>query len=193
MKYRILLFVLCLLSTTASTQTLTLTNDGKGKTFKPGGIYEIILADGETDLQSDCCDYLEYWGRLLKVTEDSLHLQLTQYIEREMANDTKIAKGIVSDLGNNYGNIARDDIFSIQYYKSEKSKKRKNAFATIGGILIVTAVATAVNNIFISEKDSRKDLWRSAGVQLGTGIIFGIMASSKKFELKGKDRAWKIK
>ena len=195
MKNKTLFFVLCLLSTIATThgQTLILTNGSQEINFKSGGIYEIILAETDRDLEKDCCNYSEYRGSLSKVTEDSLHLQLIQYIEQVMENDRKIAKRIVSDIGNNYGSIARRDIFSIKYYKSQKSKKRKKAFTIVGGMLLFTAAATALNTIIISNKDSRNTLWQSAGIQAGTGILSIALSGSKQYKLKGKEGVWRVK
>ena len=187
------LFTLLFLTSSLFTQTLTLTDGTKDKTLGPEGIFEIYLAESEKDLENDCCNYSDLKGNLTKVTSDSISMKLNWYAERNMIDDTKVAYNMTSLKWNNYGNFAHNDIYSIQHFKSEKSKKRKRSFTNIGALLFLTAAFTAGNTLFIDNKNDRQNLWKSAGVQGGLFLAFAIAGGSKKYVLKGEDAKWKIK
>ena len=176
-----------------SAQTLTLTNGSMEKKLVSSGIYEIYLADSETDFRNDCCNYTDLRGTLTNVTTDSIYMKLNWFAERNMIDDTKIAYSTVSQKGSNYSSFAHSDIFSIRHFKSDKSKKRKQNLSTTGGLLVITGLVTAVNTFLLDNKDGRQILWQSAGVQGGLAIAFIIAGSSKKYQLKGGNPEWKIK
>ena len=195
MQTKLFLLLLCSLGINTFAQTFTLSyilND-KGKTFKSGGFYEIILAENEEALKNNCCEWTTLKGSLSSVTEDSFQMNLKSYEQRAIVDDVKIFHENYAKEGSNFGSFSQQDIFSIRHYKSEKSRKRKNAFSGAGGVLIFTGVVTAINALIVKDDDSKKDILQSGGVQVGAGLAFVIMGNSKRYKLKGKDGNWQLR
>lgn len=193
MKNSFLLLLLSAFVQFTFAQSLTITNGTKEKTFKPGSFYEIIIAENEEVLKNDCCDWSTLEGTLSSMTADSLNMQLTSYSRRMIVDGIKIEHERYGREGSNFGSFASSDIFSLKYYKSEKSKKIKSTLMVVGGILLFTATATSVNTFILPDKDNRTNLWQSAGVQAGTSIAFLILSSSKQYKFKGDEGKWRIK
>ena len=93
----------------------------------------------------------------------------------------------------NYSHFPKNDIIVVRHFKSEKSRNRKVVLFGLGAAFLSTGIITAMNTFVISDSDSKKNLWRSSGIQAGAGIALMIANGSKKYQVKGKDTFWEIK
>ncbi len=191
LNYSTLLF--CFVSISTFGQTLTIANGRTEKSFKPNAFYEIILREGSIGGKEDCCESIKLSGSLSGVSKDSLYMQLSSYVHIKRVDDIKVEQQVFSKSGNNYGSFARHDIFSIEHHKSLKSKKRKDAFTVIGGLLLFTGIVTAANYSILSDDKSKTSILKSGGIQVGVGIGFIIARNSRKYRFKGTGEIWWIK
>ncbi|MEO1257449.1 MAG: hypothetical protein AAFZ15_01585 [Bacteroidota bacterium] len=192
-KHPTLIILFCCIFQFINAQSLTLTNGNKEKTFKPGGYYEIVLADSEKDLEGDCCNFTDIKGSVTGVTADSLQMQLSWFAERNIVDGAKLAYSQVSQKGNNYGSFAHGDILYLRHYKSKKSKKRKDNLSVFGALLVTTGAVTLANTLLIDNKDDRQKLLYSAAAQGGVGFVLVFSNISKKYRFKGNQDLWRIK
>ncbi len=183
----------CFISINTFGQTLTITNGSKEKTFKSGSVYEINLGEGPIAGEGYCCDWSELVGTLYSVTEDSLFMEMNSYTRKMVIDGIKLKHDLYAKDATNFGRFTREDVFALKNFKSLKSKKRKTAFIIVGGLLLFTGIATAGNYIILSDDDSKKTILQSGAIQVGTGIGFLIMSSSKKYRFKGHTSTWRIK
>lgn len=172
-------------------QTFLLTNGATEKKFPDGSAYKMILGEPSEE-ENGCCEFAELEGVLTAVTKDSFQMDLKKYYFRNKVDDVEVEYGIFANENFNYGVFAKSDIYSLQRFKSPKNIKRKANIGILGGILIFTGVATGIN-YFVVNKDSRKEILYSAGVQVGLGIVLASSSGSKKYRLKGEGDVWRMK
>ncbi|MEZ4935028.1 MAG: hypothetical protein R2788_23215 [Saprospiraceae bacterium] len=193
MKNIFFLFLFSLFTQIVLAQSLTITNGTKEKTFNPDGFYEIILGEGPNRENLSCCESIQLIGRLSALSKDSLHMDLTKYTNRKFMDDFKIEDQVYSVDKTNYGNFAYSDIYSIKFYKSEKSIKRKGNLTGVGALLFFSGILTSANYFFISDSDSKKTALKSGVVQFGIGLTLISISKPKEYKFKGEDRVWRVK
>lgn len=193
MKNSFLLLLLSLSAQFIFAQSLTITNGIKEKTFAPDGFYEIILGEGPNRENLNCCESTQLIGRLSALSRDSLHMDLTKYTHRKFLDDFKIEDQIFSVDKTNAGSFANSDIYSIKFFKSEKSRKRKENLLGIGGLLFFSGILTSANYFFVSDSDSKKTILKSGALQFGIGITLISMRKTKEYKFKGEDGVWRVK
>ena len=81
----------------------------------------------------------------------------------------------------------------MKYFKSAKSKKRKEGiFFGLGGILLTTGIITAANRFVVSDNDSKRKLAISGGIQFGVGLTLLTFTGTRKYKFNEKENPWRF-
>ncbi len=172
-----------------SSQDLTITNQNSTKSIKQTDLLEIRLSDID-DHKNRCCTYKRFEGKILGTSPDSIEMIINwMVITRDFKSknpqyDLKL--GMSDTLS-----FAKQEVYSISYYKSEKNKKfRDNMFRT-GAILFLGGAFTAANSLIFQTNRSR-DLLIASGAQMGAGIVLSLGFMRKNYYFKSIKYPWKI-
>lgn len=178
------LFLLSLCSIGLSAQSLQLKKDKKTKEFDANTYYEVYL--GEMDDreygEDGCCDYIRLETQLSHISQDSLTFAVDFFEEQKgLAGNTTLSS-------TNYAQpqslvFAKSEVIQMHVFKSKSAFNRRETWNTIGGILVVTGLATSVNYLVFNKSDNKEDFLISGGIQIVTGSILGLLTKRKKYNL----------
>ena len=187
----LLLIVICSIACASCIgQGLTLTKNGKTRTFDEKTALEMALVRQYESDESKCCERIELIGYVTSLGPDSLGLRLNSYTRTTLIDDLEVKDVLQSNAGTLNMSIAQRDIYFVQ---SAEASKRKTAFNIAGGLLLFTGAATALHAILVDGKSNKNTLLISAGAQVGLGIGFVIAGRPKKYYLKDSDDVWSIR
>ncbi len=171
-------------------QGLTITSGNKVKNFKPGSWYEIVVEGKAVGGQP--CDHLEYTGTISNITNDSITLLTGKVTIRSVVESTNVEHSMLFAGQRARTTFAVEDMVGLKHYKSEKAQKTEKGLGIAGGILIFTGLVTAFNIFLIEDTSSRKNILLSGGIQMGLGITFASISSSKRYYFRERDDVWKV-
>ena len=175
-----------------NSQNLFLTNGAKKIKVKENALFEITISNSQT-IEKNCCDYMDLKGKIKSIEGDSLLMELITVRNVTIQGEKSIESVFKSESIALNKKIALKDILYVKHYKSAKNSKTKKTLQIIGGVLMVTSGATALNTFAVSGKQNRGNILLSAGIQLGVGAIFIGVGKSKKRYFKTTDRPWEFK
>ena len=182
-----ILAVLLFFSYTIHSQSLTISNDLITKRIDATSYLELKF--GKLDGSGkNCCDYYRVSGSLSKVTTDSISLNIRTFHRYQFYNNIASENILISDDIFKNGMFAKDDLLQLTRYRSEKGKKSKRTFGTIGGLLIIAGVGT-LSSVFIANGSKSKfRLLSAGGIQVGIGLVLGFSSVPKKYNFKGTEQ-----
>jgi len=174
-------------------QQLKISNGEKEKTLNTNGIYEIVIGNGEVTADDKFCNCSILTGTIVSSTKDSLQLNVTDIQNYQLIDKVSFSNSFLPRKNSIASSIAKNDVQRIKYYKSAKSKKRKNGiFLGLGGILLTTGIVTAANRFAVSDKASKRKLTISGGIQFGVGLTLLSLTGTRKYNFKEKEKPWRF-
>lgn len=173
-------------------QGLKLYNNSTSIEIDNSDLLELNIGNAE-DIDKECCSFQGMIGRISRVSEDSIEIDMESYYLRK--DFTKDRRNIGLDLRNqnNLISVSKNDILSIKNLKSEKKIKIRKALSIYGGILMVGGAVTALNALVFKKNGNQKQLLIAGGVQFSAGLILGLSSPAKKYYFKNTDNPWKFK
>lgn len=171
-------------------QYLKISDSTKVKLLNTKSVFEAVISESKKIKGKNCCDYQVFKGNIISVNNDSINMKLTEVNIKKHIDITQFDYELLFPVSSNEKKLAIKDIYYINYFKSEKSFKRRTNFGVIGGLLLFTGTVTALNNFFVKDKPNKRALLLSGGIQIGTGIIFLSTSGSKRYYLKHKQKNW---
>lgn len=184
MQIAIATMVLCFVSVTLNAQQFELIKQGKVKKLDYNTNWYVVHSLGNED---ECCNSRRLLGKIVEMSEDSMHLQVTQLQTRRYDSEKSYNSTVLFKAKTDFPvyTIAKSDIKEID----KKGSKFSEGLKITAGLLMITSVATAVQGLVLGS-DHRKALLVSAGIQLGTSIIFAVLGNSLDKEYKISKDAW---
>jgi hypothetical protein len=135
--------------------------------------------------EQGCCDFLKFSGHFLSLSQDSVRFNFSKsVVTKELALDKSELDKTLFDY-NPYKTIAKKDLLFIEDYKSEKSLKRRDALAIVGGVISIMGLSTAFSALFV--KENKTELLLLGGSQLAFGLTLGICSTKKSKKFIGDD------
>jgi len=137
----------------------------------------------------DCCSSLIFNGRFVSESKDSIKFNFTTSELKQKLEDS--SNNFNKNYLNNssYKTIAKNNIYYINNYKSEKSKKRRGRIRDLGAIVMLAGLGTGISALILANED-RKTLLLASGIQVVTGLAIGVSAVKKEKYFKEKKDLW---
>ena len=128
---------------------------------------------------------------MTNTTKDSLSFNFSTSVFKQVLTSTDI--NLNSTYFNNSTNksIAKKDIIYLKDYTSKKNKKLRKTLSAVGGLLVLSGIATSINALLFAD-NNKNDLLIASGIQFGIGLIIGFSSSKKRKELTGVSDPWII-
>jgi hypothetical protein len=172
---------------------LTLIKGNYQKTFKEGFVFEIVNAEKPKSKDADCCNYTQLTGKIYSIEGDSITLQLFSVSNKKVIDGTENEHIYFSQTGMIKSTIAWDQIYYLRNFKNYKNINRKTNFQIIGAILMVTGAVTMLNSFIVDTRSNKNKLLYTGGAQIGLGLGFSILGSTKKYFLHHTNNNWVFK
>jgi hypothetical protein len=171
----------------AFSQTAKLSNGNKTKIISTNNVLKIYSQKGDNKV-NNCPECYQIEGKFIKLTNDSLYL---------LANNlsTNINIGNWNQLeysSTDYKNPITISLGDITYLKKYKNSTKSNLnLLGIGTILLFTGGITVLNNLWV-HKESRPNIWKAGGIQIGLGTVLLLSSTKKKYHFKDNNKPWKL-
>jgi hypothetical protein len=180
------------LATSIQSQSLTLTREDKQIQFREGHLYEAVLSEYQ-DPDDDCnCRYSTVLGKIVSVDADSITFLANRIQHRNLTGDIQVENRLTYLNQKTHATFPREDLLYLKHFKSLKSKKTREGFTNVGGLLILTGIATSLSALAAPEKKSRQHVALAGGAQVGLGIVFAVVNGTKKYYIGNADPLWQI-
>ena len=190
MKILYVLF-LSFLASNICAQQFEISNSSKSKKIKKG--YFIEMISGELgEVVPNCCEYTQMFGYLDSVRGDSIYMKVNTMNINKSKDGLSLSEAYQFEKLDIIQAIPKDDILYMKIYKSKKSQKRSNAFALVGGLLIISGSVTALNTFLVKDKSNKRNLFIAGGIQIGAGFILGISTNPSKYHFKKVNDPYKF-
>jgi hypothetical protein len=183
MKVIVFTFSLILMSLNILSAQLTLQKVNSNKSISISNGTELVIKFPTKTSKTDCDCYLEYNGKLISVSKDSLTMVLysderlfvDEYgVSRTIYQQSKYPKGKeVSTI------IKTDNMMTLKY-----TSDNREAINAVGGVLLTLAV---INQFIISpfySQEVRKTSDRITWGAVGVGLTLVIIPKTKTYHLK---------
>ncbi len=193
MNNKINILILCCIGWNCSGQGLTLIKGNYQKTFDEGSVFEIVNAEKQKSKDADCCNYTQLTGKIKSIGADSITLQLFNISTKKLIDGTESENIYFSQNGKIKSTIAQDQIYYLRNFKTYKSINRKISFKIIGAILLTAGAVTMLNSFIVNNRSNKNKLLYTGGAQIGLGLGFSILGSTRKYFLHHTNNNWVIK
>lgn len=191
----LLLISLSVFCTNIFSQNNTITKGNKTRTLDKEKYYEISAMTIEEEGCDDCFSTM-IEGEIQRFTKDSIQMKLRNFRSIAIIDNARLTNQIYSKNTSNVYTFPKSDIYSLSYYKNEKSKKRKKRASTFGGVLVVTGIVTGLNALYVKGNSNKKVLGYSGLGQLLGGIVaISVFRPSKTYYFKSRKgkELWEFK
>jgi hypothetical protein len=173
-------------------QGLTLSNGGVRKDFRLDDVYEAVFSEFH-DPDDDCnCRFSTVIGRIASVSPDSVRFVIHEVVHRNYTGEMRVENQVFNINTAAVTSFPREDLLYLQHYRSLKSKKAKEGFTGAGVLLIFTGIATSLSALAARDKKSRGHVALAGGAQVGLGILFVAVSSTRKYYVSGGGDVWSI-
>lgn len=190
LKPTLVLIAILLTTLSALNQTIKLSDGKSEKLLDPNTFFTATISESVKADEKKCCDYQQLTGYITSINNDSISFKVKSLNVKKHTSDQEFNYNYFFSVSPREMTFAQKDIYYINKSKSEKSKNKHRNLFGIGGIIIFTGAATALNNFFVKEESDKKTLLISGGIQIGLGIILMSVGGEKNYYLNHKLRNW---
>jgi len=190
MKILCVLFLSLVFSNIFS-QQFEISNSSYSKKIKKGYFIEMIVGD-VGDENPNCCAFTQMYGYLDSVLKDSIYMKVENMSINRSQDNVSLSENYQWEKLHKIQAIPKDEILYLKIYKSKKSQKRSDAFAIVGGLLMVSGCITALNTFLVKDSSNKNTFLIAGGIQISTGVLLGLSTNPSKYHFKKVNDPYKF-
>lgn len=191
MKFILLTLSSILISFSLDAQKITLTKGKKTKRINSDQLFEMAFVNGEK-ANTKHCDQIVLLGLIEKITEDSIWT-ISNVVN--IYDCQEVSKKQLTHTFKEYSyqkKFAKKDCIYISPRKSCSAMKKNGTIRTTAGILSLTGILTFAHSFFVDDKENREKIWLISSIELGVGIIAGLLVKKRDYYFKFQENPWQF-
>lgn len=186
----ILFAFFCMLSITTYSQGLNIYNSKSQKHISTTDHLEVGV---KLSKQDEYCDIIRFYGAYRSSTRDSITFEFDKSETQQLLGSKTTDRNWAYMDNARMKSIGKDDILYMRHASSRKAVKNNKTLSTIGGLIVVGGIATAVNALVLAD-NHKKHLLVASALQIGVGLSMAVIFSKPKArKFKETRDPWKFK
>lgn len=172
----------------ANAQVFSISNGSKTKEIKDDHIIDLTLVLSEG--KEKCCSFIEVEGFIIGAEKDSIKVKVNKYTQKRSFEEN----AEIDDIGEigPITSFATDDIYSLKIARSKRAKAIKDKLFTTSAFISVAGVVTAINAIFVTDNQNRRNFFIVGGAEVLGGLTMGAILSRRTLKFQNTSRPWKF-
>ena len=188
-----LLFSFFSLATTLAFGQQFRINNGSSSKVLPFSHYYTFEIDLDNEKEK-CCAELYLEGSIKSIIGDTITVDVS-FANKIWTDDSNLDLAnlaMLSTRGTNEFSFHKNELITLERFKSKKAMKKRETQQVIGGLLLITGATTLLNMLAVKDSGSRKNLLYFGLGEIVVGFTIGLWGQEPSYDFKGTDSIWFI-